>query len=440
MTDTIVHKYGGSSISAPENVERIARITENENSKLNIVVVSAPGKTAKSDKKITDMLLAAAQGELGLLDNIIDIYTYIFPGLDFDHLRSLFEARIEARDSQTDAEFLDSMKSAGEEACARSLAESKGYVFVDPKDVIAVSDDFGRTKILSKAPEKIRDYFSGREGIFVIPEFYGGTEDGRIATFSRGGSDITGALLAASLHAKVYNKFTDRDGVFAADPRIVPDAHRIRELTFRELRDLSYSGFNIFHSEAIEPIEAGGVPVHIRNTSSYPREGTYVVSSRASDPSKPIVGVAYQDGFSYFNISRTGLNDIRGVLSDLTNIFRQQGLSIDHVLTGIDDISIVFNRNQNSRYDARFLEYRIKDLAGAGTKIGVQDDIGCPVIAGIGIKDNRLISSDVEHTIVADGIDVLFKSQGAERRCVVLGICSCEGKAAVKLIYDKYID
>lgn len=435
MPDIIVCKYGGSSINSPESVEGIRRITEDD-PRRRIIVVSAPGERHENDTRVTDMLIElAGTRDRGLSDRIIDRYREIYPGKAFEDLSESLTRRMGQQ--LEEGAYLDSLKAFGEEANARLLAQALDAEYVDPKEAFLVSDDFGNARILPESEGMIKKL--SRKNILVIPGFYGYTEEGNPATFSRGGSDLSAAYIAASLGAVLYENFTDKDGVRAADPEIVPDARKIPELTFEELRDLSLSGFSIFHAEAMEPVARKRVPVHIRETAGYPSEGTYVVYDRISDPAKPIVGVAYQDGICSFSVSRFGLNDIKGVLSDITAIFKQEGLSIDHTVTGIDDISVILRQDQlRDSHAIGALTNRIYGLVGNGS-VKLQDNLGYLVVAGKGLKQDRAISAHAELTLVEAGIDIVFKSQGAEKRCIVFGVYGSDGKKAVNTVYDGHL-
>jgi len=213
-----------------------------------------------------------------------------------------------AREGAVEAN-VDLIKSFGEDASAMIVADKLRATYVSPEKLLVVSSDFGNARILPESEERI--WALSLDDVIVVPGFFGYTRGGEVATFSRGGSDLTGAYIAAALGAEVYENYTD-SGIAAAFP-FVDNPRTIDELTFDEMRDLSYSGFRIFHPEAMGPVARRGIPVHVRGFRSYPEKGTYIVGERVNGKNS-LVGVAYQEGFSSINISRFGMNEEKGIL------------------------------------------------------------------------------------------------------------------------------
>ncbi len=271
-----------------------------------------------------------------------------------------------------------------------------------------------------------------------VDGFHGCTSDGLIATFEFGGSDLTGSYIASVLDALVYENFTDVDGVFSASPSIVKNPYLIREMTYKELRDLAYIGFNIFHPEATKPIELSGVPIHIRNTFKYPKTGTYVVPERISDPNRPIVGVAYRSGFCSFNIEGfVGLNEKIKILQ----IFEKEGLSVEpYEPSSLDDLSIVLNQDQiQDPHCAGRIKRKLDSLLGENNKVSFDEHLGTVVVAGKGLKGYKGISAKVQLCLAEVGINIRFISQGQKERSMVYGISQSDGNKAVNVVYDTFL-
>src|SRR3989344_680267 len=271
--EIFIDKYGGSSITSHEDVKRIKNICDDDKRR-RIVVVSAPGKRYSYDNKVTDLLIELAKAENlrrgELFKSIIERFKFIASKTSqelISGLEKLLDEKISKSIISGEA-YLDRLKAFGEEASARVVAEINNFYYIDPRELFLVSSEFGNAKILPESGEMIRKKLGSllekTNQIFVIPGFFGSTDKKEIATFSRGGSDLTGSYIASSLNATLYENFTDREGIFSANPDIIENPHKIDELTFDEMRDLSYSGFGIFHQEAVIPVQKARVPIHVR--------------------------------------------------------------------------------------------------------------------------------------------------------------------------------
>ncbi len=433
MDGIIVSKYGGSSVTSPEDIECIRRIT-NDDPRRKVIVVSAPGKRNGKDIKVTDMLIELAKKkDSALADRIIERYRQLWP---MDHSQSAKELseRVEAKLSP--AAYMDTLKAFGEETCAKIVAAALGGLYIDPRELFVVTDNFGNAMILPES-EKLIQQRIGNE-LVVIPGFFGYTHNGLIATLSRGGSDLTGAYIAASIDALVYENFTDIGGILSADPALVNNPAKIDKITYKEIRDLAYSGFRVFHQEAMRPVERKLIPVHVRKTASYPCEGTYIVHDRISE--KPIVGVAYQDGFCSFTIECFGLNGMQSIYCSILDVFRKEHIAVEFCNNAIDDITIIVREEQCS--DIHAISNVAKELyatVGKEASIGFQEHLGCLVVAGKGLKGRRGISADIQSTLAKEGVNICFISQGSQERSIIYGIASEDGKKAVNAVYGRYL-
>src|SRR3989338_2399007 len=444
MGDVIISKYGGSSITSHTDIERIKRITY-DNPRRKIIVVSAPGKRDNDDVKVTDMLIQLARTkDSDLFDRILNRYKIVFPDENLEDITAMLDRRLNQNlegknDADRESPYKDGIAAFGEEACARLLAKYLGAEYVDSRELFMVTNDFGNAIILPCSEKMITKRLNKTNSLYVVPGFYGCTENGLTAIFGRNKSDLTGAYVAYSLDAMLYEIFSDKEGVLASDPDIVKDPVKIDKITFEEMRDLAYSGFNIFHPEAMGPVAKKKIPVHIRETAKYPAEGTYVVHERVSDLNKPIVGIAYQNGFCAFNIWAFGLNDRVGIAYDILGIFKERNISMEFMPGVIDDISVVLKRNQLKNHSIENIIAEIHSLNDEGIEINFQDNLGCIVVAGICLKNRNVSSANIQRTIESSGVDIEFISRGSKKRCIVYGVNHSDGRKAVNAVYNKYI-
>jgi aspartate kinase len=435
MSNIVVCKFGGSSITSHQDVERIRRIISDD-PRRKVVVVSAPGKAHDKDTKVTDLLIQLSQGSE--VQEAIISRMQEMSSSPVTELSDLLTQR-ETKTTSGSTEREDLLKSFGEEACARIVAKTLGARYLDPAEILLVGGDFGNAKIHPNSDAWIREKILGDE-LIVVPGFYGHTTGGKIKTFSRGGSDLTGAYIAAALNATVYENFTDTPGVLAAHPDLVDNPALIPALTFKEMRDLAYSGFGILHQAAMLPVERERIPIHIRKTGAYPEEGTYVVHDRISETNRPIVGVAYKSGFCTFDIRKTGLNDMTGILAEILGVFKKADLAVEHVLTGIDDVSIVLEQSQlKGTHSIGRVSSELYTLICNTGYVDFQDNLGCVVVAGKGLKDDCEVSPTIPRTLKEAGVEVRFMSQGSLKSCIIYGVKERNGQRAVRAIHEKYL-
>lgn len=438
MNNIIVCKFGGSSVAKEEDIKRIRKISR-DNMQRRVIVVSAPGKTSAEDEKVTDMLIRAAKTkEPSLAEKVMNKYRAMCPEADIAGLARLLEQRLSCCFGE--AGHIDAVKAFGEEANARIAAGMLCAEYVDPEELLLVSEDYGNARILARSENKVKKRLADRGKLYVIPGFYGYTAEGRIATFSRGGSDLTGAYICAALEAKIYENFTDRDGIYAADPEIIKNPVKIKQITFNEMRDLAYSGFKIFHESAVGPLAKKRIPVHVRNAFSYPVEGTYICYDRQDEPNRPIVGVAYKGGLCCFDTARFGLNDTLGIGRRILRVFEQEGASVEFITTGIDDMSVILREEQLKGSQARArIKEKLRNILGSDASIEFQKNIGSLVVAGKGLRGNKGISAGIQSTLADAGVNIKFISQGPQERSIIYGIESQDSSKAVRAVYSKYL-
>src|SRR3989344_2915739 len=323
MSKLTVCKYGGSVINTQEDLDTIARITADDKSR-KVIIVSAPGKI-KGSKKVTDMLIDLAKTkDKNLKDKILARYRMLSPNYDIKYLSILLNNKISSK--LKGPAYEDNLKSFGEEACAMVVADALGAEYVPAEELFLVSEDFSKARILPESRAIIKKRLKNLKRPIVTGGFYGKSTNNLIVTLDRNASDVSGGAIADALGAEVYEILKEKKGVNEAQPEFIANAQMIDKLTFDEMRALSYAGFNVLHPSTIEYVEERSIPVHVRSTLDYPNKGTYVVKDRITDSKKPIVGIAYRNGFCAFTLSRTGLNDMKGILVDILTVFRDEGI------------------------------------------------------------------------------------------------------------------
>ena len=354
-----VVKFGGSSLASAGQLEKVFNIVQSD-SERRFVVVSAPGKRNAEDTKVTDALIKYYREYVDGKDVtasqewIINRYQAMVDELGFsaNSMKKIPENIISlATLPIDDNEFLyDTFLSAGEDNNAKLIAEYFTFRglparYVHPKKAgIIVSSEPGNARILPSSYDKIEELQNAEE-VLIIPGFFGVTVDNQICTFTRGGSDITGSIVAAGVKADLYENFTDVDGIFAAHPGIIKHPHSIKELTYREMRELAYAGFSVLHDEALLPAYRGRIPLVIKNTNNPSHPGTRIVLDH-TDQTLPVVGIAADDGFVSINISKYLMIREVGFGRKVLQILEDLNIRFEHMPTGIDDLSIVLRNRE----------------------------------------------------------------------------------------------
>ncbi|NLV62976.1 MAG: aspartate kinase, partial [Clostridiaceae bacterium] len=340
----VVCKFGGTSMANAEQIKKACEIVTS-NTERRLVVVSAPGKENDEDSKVTDMLITLADKFLKTgecekeLMAVVERYRKIAEGLGLrneiikdieNNLRTRISLGYDNREK-----FIDRMKAAGEDNCARLVAKylrSIGYEakYINPKDAgFILSDEYGNARVLPQSMKNLSKLKENR-GIMVFPGFFGYSHSGDVVTFSRGGSDITGSILAAALEADVYENFTDVDCVFAASPKLVKNPKAIPVLTYKEMRELAYAGFSVLHEEALEPVYKKGIPVNIRNTNNPQAKGTMIVPKKDT-MNGPVTGIAGAGGFITINIHKYMMNREIGFGRKVLRILEEESVPFEHM-------------------------------------------------------------------------------------------------------------
>jgi len=337
------------------------------------------------------------------------------------------------------------MKAAGEDNSARLVAaafKARGVVatYVDPKEAgMRLTNEFGNAQLLSDSYPLLESYLKKVDGIAVFPGFFGYTLAGEVATFPRGGSDITGAILAAAVKADVYENFTDVDSVYPVDPRIVPEVKKgIAVMTFREMRELAYAGFGVFHDEAVLPAVRAGIPINIRNTNHPEAPGTMLVVKRDYDCCA-VVGIASDDGFVHLYIDKYLLNREVGLGRRLLQILESEKVSWEHMPTGIDNISVIirgdaFDKDREERVLKRIHEELKPD------NVLVERDHAIIMVVGEGMQYAVGMSARATRALADAGVNIEMLNQGASEISVMFGVRSADRIKAVRALYYAFFN
>ncbi len=438
-----VVKFGGSSLADARQIRKVVDIVKADPDR-RIVVVSAPGKRSSDDIKVTDMLIALANAVIAggsyttELNAVVERYAGIQRELGLrDAVVSEIEAdlrgRIEQR-SDHDAQFMDTIKASGEDNNAKIVAQvfaEQGVParYVDPKEAgMLLSDDFGNAQVLPESFANLKALRDEKD-VVIFPGFFGYTRHGQVATFPRGGSDITGAILAAAVEADVYENFTDVDSVFALDPRIVSDAPAIELLTFREMRELSYAGFGVFHDEAVVPAVRARVPICIKNTNRPEAPGTMIVAERKYEQGE-ITGIASADGFSAIFLSKYMMNREMGFGRRLLQILEDERLSFEHAPSGIDDMSVILRSapltptKEAQVLDRIRTELEVDDVT-------IEHGLSLIMIVGEGMRYAVGVAARACAALADAGVNIEMINQGSSEISIMFGVKEIDRKHAV---------
>ncbi len=434
-----VVKFGGSSMADAGQYRKIRDILMADPER-RVVVVSAAGKRFSGDHKITDLLyLCHAHTQYGVdCSNIYEMirsrYLEIRDelGIQLD-LESEFAALKSGLDRKMVSQ--DELASRGEYFSAKLMAAFLGFQFVDAADWIRFKFDGSVDQDATYA--LLKDRYKGM-GI-VIPGFYGMMPDGKIRTFTRGGSDITGALAAAALDADVYENWTDVSGILMADPRIVDDPQTIPEVTYDELRELSYSGAQVLHEGTIFPVREKNIPLNIRNTNAPNDPGTMIKESFEgdSDPDRFITGITGKKDFSVISLSKRGLSGQVGYLRKVLSVFERHNVSIDYVPNGIDNVSVVMPTEAVASNLYTILAEIQKELEP--DTLTVHDQIAVVAAVGRKMAFRPGISGKIFATLGEAGVNIRMINQGPDELNIIFGVDSKDFKTAIRVLYDSFV-
>ena len=434
-----VVKFGGSSLASAEQFKKVGDIIRAEADR-KYVVPSAPGKRNSKDTKVTDMLYACyALTEAGKnfdkeLAQIKARYDEIIAGLELK--AGLLDKEFEIVKEQFKAKAgKDYAASRGEYLNGIIMAEYLGYQFLDAAEVIFF-DENGEF-LAEKTNETLKARMAEYENV-VLPGFYGAKLDGTVKTFSRGGSDITGSILARAVHANIYENWTDVSGVLLADPRIVEDPVGINTITYKELRELAYMGFSVLHEDALFPVRTSGIPINIRNTNRPEDDGTMIVESTCKQPEYTITGVAGKKGFVSINIEKDKMNSEVGFGRKVLQAFEENGISFEHMPSGIDTLSVFVHQEEFEGREQHVLS-TLHRLAQPDS-IEIDADLALIAVVGRGMKSNRGVAARVLASLAHKNINIKMIDQGSSELNIIIGVKNSDFETAIQAIYDIFVN
>lgn len=433
-----VVKFGGSSLASAEQFVKVGNIIHADEDR-KYVVPSAPGKRFDNDTKVTDMLYKCyelAEKDHNFNAEMAQIekrYQEIIDGLKLElDLSSEFDRIIDNFKSKAGSNYA---ASRGEYLNGIIMANYLGYDFIDPAEAIrfneaGVFDAEMTHKLLSKRLENVEQA--------VIPGFYGAMEDGTVVTFSRGGSDITGSIVAKAIRADVYENWTDVSGFLIADPRIIENPKGIDIITYGELRELSYMGATVLHEDAIFPVRKEGIPINIRNTNQPADEGTWIVGHTCKKAKYTITGIAGKKGFASINIEKDMMNMEIGFGRKVLQVFEEYDISFEHMPSGIDTLNVMVHQSE-------FVDKEQNILSGISKavnpdSIDIQSDLALIAVVGRCMKSQRGTVGRIFAALAHANVNVRMIDQGSSEQNVIIGVANEDFETAIKAIYTIFVD
>lgn len=440
MNDIVISKFGGSSLATSTQFERVKEIAYN-NPNIKVIVPSAPGKRDDKDHKITDLLYMCYQlSSHGLkfddifqmvAERFFEIRDKLFIDLDLESILADIKANIENNSSR------DYCASRGEYLNGMLLAKYLGYEFIDACDVILFNET-NEIDELNTNRELLKHIKLDEDIKYIIPGFYGSFRS-EIRTFSRGGSDITGAIVANALDAKLYENWTDVSGFLVADPKIVDNPREIDLITYKELRELSYMGAKVLHEEAIFPVKKKGIPIHIKNTNKPEDKGTLIVPETwGSSRDNLITGIAGRKDFTVITVEKTLMNSDKSFLRKLVSVFETNDITIEHMPSGIDSISVIVSDEELNGKLSKIKE-EIRIYLNPDNIIS-SSNMALVAVVGRGMIRTKGISARVFTALSNNGVNIRMISQGSSELNIIIGIENSDFETAIKSIYRAFYE
>ncbi len=432
-----VVKFGGSSLASAKQFKKVGEIIRGDKSR-RFVVPSAPGKRHDKDEKVTDLLYQCYDGAADgksykkILEKIKERYAEIIDGLDInlnlDHEFATIEENFLKKAGR------DYAASRGEYLNGLVMAEYLGYKFIDAAEVIFFDADgnFNAELTNKELGERLEHVERA-----VIPGFYGAKDDGTIKTFSRGGSDITGSIVAKAIHADMYENWTDVSGFLVADPRIIKNPEVIETITYRELRELAYMGASVLHEDAIFPVRKEGIPINIRNTNKPDDKGTLIVESTCRKPHYTITGIAGKKGFCSINIEKAMMKAEVGFGRKVLEVFEKYGISFEHMPSGIDTMTVFVHQSE-------FEDYEQSVIAGIHRAVEpdfleMESDLALVAVVGRGMKATRGTAGRIFSALAHSRVNVKMIDQVSSELNIIIGVKNADFEEAIRAIYDIFI-
>ncbi len=432
-----VVKFGGSSLASAEQFRKVGEIIKADPTR-KYVVPSAPGKRFKDDTKVTDMLYACydlAEQDKDFSDALAKIaarYQEIIDGLglelSLEEEFSLIEKNFKEKAGKNYA------ASRGEYLNGIIMADYLGFTFIDAATVIKFTED---GMLDADFTDELLSARLADCDCAVVPGFYGSMPDGTVRTFSRGGSDITGSIVAKAAKVDVYENWTDVSGFLIADPRIIDNPVGIEVITYKELRELSYMGAGVLHEDAIFPVRQQGIPINIRNTNAPEDAGTWIVGSTCQKSKYVITGIAGKKGFCSVNIEKDMMNSEIGFGRKVLQAFEENGISFEHVPSGIDTMTVFVHQDE-------FMHKEQKVVAGIHRlaqpdSIEIESDLALIAVVGRGMKSTRGTAGRIFSALAHANVNVRMIDQGSSEQNIIIGVANADFEAAIKAVYDIFV-
>jgi len=450
-----VCKFGGSSLANAVQLNKVIDIVLSDPAR-RIVVVSAPGKRHDGDTKVTDLLIALAElatrGENTdrAFGEVVERYAEMADALKLggtviEEIEADLKARLAQAKTLKSEEFMDLMKAAGEDNNARLVAvafakRGRHAMYMSPKESgMILTGNFGDAQLDPSSYSALSKALSDFDGIIIYPGFFGYTREGKVATFPRGGSDITGSILAAAVCADVYENFTDVDSVYPCDPRVVPevkDGEGIPIMTYREMRELSYAGFGVFNDDAVIPAVKARIPINIRNTNHPNEPGTMIMQSRRVVPGT-IVGVASAGGFVNIVVDKYLMNREIGFGRKILTVLEEEGIAYEHMPSGIDSQCIVVRE----KFFPKDVEKRVVEHLRRVLNpdcISVERDINIIMIVGEGLSYTAGLFARACFALAPEGINISMLNHGASEVSFMMAVRKQDKDTAVRALYKAF--
>lgn len=438
MSTTVV-KFGGTSLACAEKFRQVADIIKADENR-RYVIASAPGKRFKGDFKMTDMLylcyerVAAGENIDVLFNEITERYQQIADELDLPISLTYELSRI--RNALYNMAGRDYAASRGEYLNGMILARYMGYDFIDAREVIFFNND---GTFNAEYTNQVLSARLKKHARAVIPGFYGAMPNGTIKTFSRGGSDITGSIVARAAEADLYENWTDVSGFLMADPRIVDNPLGIETITYRELRELSYMGAGVLHEDAIFPVQVAGIPINIRNTDRPDDAGTMIVAQAEHYDTRHIItGVAGRKGFSAINISKDMMNCEVGFGRRVLSVLEAKNISFEHLPSGIDTMSVLVKTAEL----AGRRDFILNSIAAEASpdSITVEDGIALIAVVGRAMVKTKGTAAKIFKSIAEADVNIKMIDQGSDEINIIVGVEEADFEKAIDAIYREFVN
>ncbi len=432
-----VVKFGGSSLASAQQFKKVGDIIRADSAR-KYVIPSAPGKRFKEDTKVTDMLYEcyglaeAGKSYKAKLVAIADRYREIIEGLElnlsleqeFAVIEKNFKERAGSNYAASRGEYLNGI----------IMAAYLGFTFIDAATVIFFKEDGSLDE--AKTDEILSARLEECDKA-VVPGFYGAMPDGSIKTFSRGGSDITGSIVARAAKVDVYENWTDVSGILVADPGIIENPAGIEVITYKELRELAYMGFNVLHEESIFPVRQQGIPINIRNTNAPEDNGTWIVGSTCQKSKYVITGIAGKKGFCSINIEKDMMNAEIGFGRKVLQAFEENDISFEHIPSGIDTLTVFVHQDE-------FMHKEQKVVAGLHRlanpdSIEIESDLALIAVVGRSMKSARGTAGRIFSALAHVNVNVRMIDQGSSEQNIIIGVADDDFETAIKAIYDIFV-